>query len=387
MEPFDHYGMPQERPAEESPMNGQGSLPFYSALPSVDPAGPARAKRGFARLGKPRRTVVAGVTVAALAATGGVALAAANSNPTPTPGTPGAAAMMHGRGGPVHGTFTVSDGKGGYETELMQRGTVASFSGGTLTVKSADGYTHSYSTDSTTMFGRGGHGGHGMRGGGNGGRGPMHGRFGTMPNGTAMPNGAAIPNGAGAPNATMPNAGAPTASGTAPAPNATVPQANTAMPNTAMPNTAVPNSATATTPNLTVGENVMVIAIQSGGTDHAQRVMPMRTPNQNGQQNNGQNGNGGFFGRHRGSGGMPGGQMGGAPMGGAPMGGTPMGNAPMGNAQPGNGPMGMGPGQLGNGPVNLPNGAPATSSSPATTPQSSAGATAQSTGPAATTNG
>ncbi|HEX3611549.1 MAG TPA: hypothetical protein VHU88_07655 [Sporichthyaceae bacterium] len=339
MEPFDHYGMPQERPAEESPMNGQSSLPFYSALPSVDPAGPAPAKRGFARLGKPRRTVVAGVTVAALAATGGVALAAANSNPTPTPGTPGAAAMMHGRGGPVHGTFTVSDGKGGYETELMQRGTVASFSGGTLTVKSADGYTHSYSTDSTTMFGRGGHGGHGMRGG-NWGRGPMHGRFGTMPNGTAMPNGAA-------------------------------------MPNTAMPNTAVPNSATATTPNLTVGENVMVIAIQSGGTDHAQRVMPMRTPNQNGQQNNGQNGNGGFFGRHRGSGGMTGGQMGGAPMG----------NAPMGNGQPGNGPTGMGPGRLGNGPVNLPNGAPATSSSPATTPQSSAGATAQSTGPAATTNG
>jgi hypothetical protein len=376
MEPFDHYGMPQERPAEESPMNGQSSLPFYSALPSVDPAGPAPAKRGFARLGKPRRTVVAGVTVAALAATGGVALAAANSNPTPTPGTPGAAAMMHGRGGPVHGTFTVSDGKGGYETELMQRGTVASFSGGTLTVKSADGYTHSYSTDSTTMFGRGGHGGHGMRGG-NWGRGPMHGRFGTMPNGTAMPNGAAIPNGAGA----------PTASGTAPEPNATVPQANTAMPNTAMPNTAmpntampntaVPNSATATTPNLTVGENVMVIAIQSGGTDHAQRVMPMRTPNQNGQQNNGQNGNGGFFGRHRGSGGMTGGQMGGAPMG----------NAPMGNGQPGNGPTGMGPGRLGNGPVNLPNGAPATSSSPATTPQSSAGATAQSTGPAATTNG
>jgi hypothetical protein len=172
------------------------------------PFAPPPARRGFrrvvARMRKPRRAVLVSLTVAALAATGGVALAAANgSNTSPAPGGgPG----MRAAHGVVHGEFTVADGKGGYRTELMQRGTVTSFTGGTLTVKSTDGYTHSYSTDSTTRFGG------------------MHG------NGTA-----------------------------------------------------------AATPTATVGENVTVIAIHGGNTDHAQRVMPMR-----------QNGPGGFFGHRRG---------------------------------------------------------------------------------------
>ena len=247
-----------ELPAQHLP--DPNTAPLFDmppAEPFGTPAAPT-ARHGFgnlvARMRKPRRAVVVGLTAAALAATGGVALAAANGSGQSTP--PAMGPGMRAARGMLHGEFTVADGKGGYQTELVQRGTVTSFSGGTLTVSSADGYTHGYSTDSTTKFGHGRGLGHGRWMGG-----PMN-----QPNQNGTPTQGAVP--------TLPGTGAPN---------------------------AAPGSTTAAAPaaTVTVGENVAVIAIHSGNTDHAQRVMPMRQMNQNGQ-NNQNGGPGGFFGHRRG---------------------------------------------------------------------------------------
>lgn len=64
---------------------------------------------------------------------------------------------MGGRGGlgavgnALHGEFTVSDGNGGYTTDLLQNGTVTAVSGTSLTAKSADGYTKTYTINSSTQ--------------------------------------------------------------------------------------------------------------------------------------------------------------------------------------------------------------------------------------------
>lgn len=120
-----------------------------------------------------RRKVTTGIVAVALAAGGGVAIAD-TSSPSPSisrsaDGTtevkpdPGNDVRMRAPhmglmklgigGGMVHGEFTVPDGDGGYKTVLMQNGTVASVSGGMLTVKSADGWSKDYALDTSTMIG------------------------------------------------------------------------------------------------------------------------------------------------------------------------------------------------------------------------------------------
>ncbi len=54
-------------------------------------------------------------------------------------------------GDALHGQFTVPAPNGGYETLLVQRGTVQSVSSSSITVKSDDGYTHTYSVDDNTI--------------------------------------------------------------------------------------------------------------------------------------------------------------------------------------------------------------------------------------------
>jgi hypothetical protein len=72
------------------------------------------------------------------------------SNPGKFPGPRGFGFKGFG-GGVVHGQFTVSDGNGGYRTELVQTGKASAVSPGSITVTSADGYKHTYTVTATTV--------------------------------------------------------------------------------------------------------------------------------------------------------------------------------------------------------------------------------------------
>ena len=63
-----------------------------------------------------------------------------------------------GFGGPrgaIHGEFVAPDGSGGYRTIAMQMGDVTSVSSDSITVKSADNYSRTYSVDENTVVNSG----------------------------------------------------------------------------------------------------------------------------------------------------------------------------------------------------------------------------------------
>ncbi|MGZ4121142.1 MAG: hypothetical protein ACXVQY_09310 [Actinomycetota bacterium] len=62
-----------------------------------------------------------------------------------------------GRGG-IHGVFTVPAPGGGYETVSTQIGEVTSVGSSSITVKSEDGYTHTYAVDNDTLVAAGNNG-------------------------------------------------------------------------------------------------------------------------------------------------------------------------------------------------------------------------------------
>jgi hypothetical protein len=112
-------------------------------------------------------------TVAAVAVTttaGGVAWAASNADPTPSPSaspsspsTPGQQQKPDGPGkggfgrgefglgGALHGEFVVPKDGGGYQTVATQRGEVTAVSKESITVKSADGYSRTYTLTEDTL--------------------------------------------------------------------------------------------------------------------------------------------------------------------------------------------------------------------------------------------
>jgi hypothetical protein len=148
---------------------GPEDAPDVVSMGSTRPIGPlilrSRSRRPY---------VVAGVAVAALLAGGGAALAgttsgtptgtpsavAAGPTPSPSPGT-GRFGSGHHWGGPgfgfgslfgtVHGQFVVEKSGGGYETVDVQSGKVTAVSSTSITLKSADGFTHTYVVTSTTI--------------------------------------------------------------------------------------------------------------------------------------------------------------------------------------------------------------------------------------------
>ncbi|MFI6031741.1 hypothetical protein [Amycolatopsis magusensis] len=109
-----------------------------------------------------KKTAAAAAIAVGIAATGGVAVyAASGTSVTEQGGGPGG--MMNGGpimrsadglGAALHGEYTVSDGKGGFTTEVMQAGEVTEISATSATVKSQDGYTKTYAIDGSTTFGR-----------------------------------------------------------------------------------------------------------------------------------------------------------------------------------------------------------------------------------------
>lgn len=108
-------------------------------------------------------------TVAAVAATtvaGGVAWASTGDN-TPAPSTSPSQQTApqdkgHGpRGGglfgeALHGEFVTAKDGGGYETVATQKGEVTAVSSTSITVKSTDGYTRTYTINSDTKVNRDG---------------------------------------------------------------------------------------------------------------------------------------------------------------------------------------------------------------------------------------
>ncbi len=125
----------------------------------------------FQKLTEKRWRVVG--TLAAVAATtaaGGVAWAATGADPTPSPSaspsapaTPGAPDPGKGPGGgpgrhgefgmmgALHGEYVVEKDGGGYQTVASQRGEVTAVSKDSITVKSADGYSKTYTITADTL--------------------------------------------------------------------------------------------------------------------------------------------------------------------------------------------------------------------------------------------
>jgi hypothetical protein len=95
---------------------------------------------------------------------------AQTGSPSPTPSS-GAPLPGHkgpfGRGGlgghfgffgALHGEFTVPAPSGGYQTLAMQRGQVTAVSASSITVKSDDGFSRTYSVDGNTVVAAGDNG-------------------------------------------------------------------------------------------------------------------------------------------------------------------------------------------------------------------------------------
>jgi hypothetical protein len=163
-----------------------------SAGPEHDqPTRPDTTGLRTAWLGSRRVAVLAGVVAVGVLTGAGVAVAATNSpspSPAPTPTTspaapaspgtpkvvpPGHWMPFHGKlprapfpflpgfGGPgflggglfgaVHGTAVVPKPGGGYQTVAFQTGKVTASSTASITLRSADGYSHSYQVNSATM--------------------------------------------------------------------------------------------------------------------------------------------------------------------------------------------------------------------------------------------
>jgi hypothetical protein len=110
--------------------------------------------------------VVAGIFVAGLVVGIIMTGAAGAQTPSPSPSAHGkhfkgfgrGFGHGHGFGGGIHGEFVIPKPGGGYQTVLTQIGTVQSVSGSSITVKSEDGFTHTYSVSNDTLVAAGDNG-------------------------------------------------------------------------------------------------------------------------------------------------------------------------------------------------------------------------------------
>jgi hypothetical protein len=114
----------------------------------------------------PKKVAVAVAIAVGIAGAGTVAVYAASGSASSTSSQQGPGGGMGGDGGgpggaggamsqALHGEYVVSDGNGGYATEIMQNGEVTAVSDSSITAKSDDGYTKTYTIDSDTAVGNG----------------------------------------------------------------------------------------------------------------------------------------------------------------------------------------------------------------------------------------
>ncbi|WP_227983773.1 hypothetical protein [Nocardia spumae] len=105
-----------------------------------------------------------GIAAVIAAAGGGIVYAATHSGGSEHGGPGGGPGMsmsgghngfgpggMDATGPSLHGQFVVSDGKGGYTTELTQTGTVTAVSDTSITAKSADDFSRTYTISDRTQ--------------------------------------------------------------------------------------------------------------------------------------------------------------------------------------------------------------------------------------------
>jgi hypothetical protein len=116
------------------------------------------------------RVIGTAAAVVATSVAGGVAWATTSADPTPTPspsaspstpsttpdkpggpGGKGAHRGMFGLGGALHGEFVVKKEDGTYQTVATQRGEVTAVSKESITVKSEDGYSRTYTLTEDTL--------------------------------------------------------------------------------------------------------------------------------------------------------------------------------------------------------------------------------------------
>jgi hypothetical protein len=146
-------------PPEQSGDSG-GWRPSFGRLPRTALAGGLAA--GLALGG-------AGLAFAATSATSSSSPSNASPSTTvPAPGRPklafpggprafgglgglGGLGAIGGLGGVVHGQLTVPNKSGGYQTVEIQTGKAGPVSSSSITVKSPDGYTHTYSVSPSTV--------------------------------------------------------------------------------------------------------------------------------------------------------------------------------------------------------------------------------------------
>ncbi|WP_410569523.1 hypothetical protein [Amycolatopsis sp. cmx-4-61] len=98
------------------------------------------------RARSPRKKIAAGAVAAMIVAGGGAAIwAASSSAATDTQAGPGApGGTRGGLGAALHGEYVSFDGNGGYVTKFMQTGEVTELSATSLTAKSDDGFSKTY---------------------------------------------------------------------------------------------------------------------------------------------------------------------------------------------------------------------------------------------------
>ena len=113
-----------------------------------------------------KKIVIAVAVAIGIAGAGAGVVYAASGSTSDTAQGPGQGGMGGGPGGQggggggqlmdaLHGEYVVSDGNGTYTTELLQNGEVTAVSDTSITAKSDDGYTHTYTIDSDTVVGNG----------------------------------------------------------------------------------------------------------------------------------------------------------------------------------------------------------------------------------------
>ncbi|OXM63044.1 hypothetical protein [Amycolatopsis vastitatis] len=107
----------------------------------------------------PGKKIAAGAVAAAIVAGGGAAVWAASSSSAATDSQAGPGGMTGGPrgagglGSALHGEYVSSDGNGGYVTKIMQTGEVTELSATSLTAKSDDGFSKTYTITSAQATG------------------------------------------------------------------------------------------------------------------------------------------------------------------------------------------------------------------------------------------
>ncbi len=143
-------------PAPDAPPPAGGSQPDHTwGAPQTAPPATWSMKRSLA---------AAGIAVVIAAAGGGIVYAATHSSGNGGHGPGGGPGMswggghnsagpgaMNGAGPSLHGQFVVSDGNGGYTTEITQTGTVTAISDTSITAESADNFSQTYTISGSTQ--------------------------------------------------------------------------------------------------------------------------------------------------------------------------------------------------------------------------------------------